>query len=139
MQRGITLIELVVITMILLTLAAMAVPKVGNWLTGSDLDIAAQELAADIRLLQQMTVNSGGTIPIMKFNKTAPYGYSTMLSPNGNKPSRTFPTSVKMGNTDDLSFSINGFPATPRTITITSDNNASRSVIIDSAGRVRIQ
>lgn len=140
MKRGFALIELLAVMLILLTVVLIAAPKIDDWLADADLDVAAQELAADIRLLQQMTVNSGGTIPIMKFNKTAPYGYYTTLSPDGNKPSRTFPSTVKLGLQADFSFGINGFPAAPRTITIVkADNSASRSVIIDSVGRVRIQ
>lgn len=140
MQRGFTLIELLAVILIFITVAAIAVPKIGDWLADADLDIAARELTADIRLLQQMTVNSGGTIPVMKFHQAAPYGYYTMLSPDGNKPARTFPSTVKMGRAADLSFSVNGFPTSPRTINIMkADNSAVRSVIIDAVGRVRIQ
>lgn len=141
-QHGFTAIELIFVITIIGIAVSMAVPRFGNWMASQDLDAAARELAADIRLLQQMTINAGDNpTPIMNFKISAPYGYYTSPSLDGTKPARDFPTTIRLSATPaTFTFSRNGTPTTPKTITLSrTDGGGSRAVIIDSVGRVRIQ
>ena len=143
-QRGYTLLELVVVIAVIGIIAAMALPKISDWQADQDLNAAARELAADIRLLQQLTVNSVGSgTPQMLF---LPSGYSTTVSPIS--INRTFPTTVVVESADQqpaLTFSAtDGSPTGGgRTIVLKRTNtntNISRKVIIQTmTGRVRIE
>lgn len=138
MQRGYSLIELTLVLMIVSLIAATAALKIGDWQAAQNLDAAARQLAADIRLLQQVTVNVNGSkgTPVMSLHAK---GYYTTLSPL--PINRTFPPSVNIVTADSVIFSVkDGTPTTVKTITLRrSDLKGSRQVIIDSVGRVRIQ
>ena len=142
MQRGFTLIELVVVIAIIAIVAALAIPQLGDWRAQQDLDAAAREMAADIRLLQQITINSGGVSPIMSFKTTAPYGYITSLNLTAIQPSRDFPATIILSSADPktLTFGLSGAPMTAKTITLTrTDGKGQKQIIIDRVGRVRIE
>jgi prepilin-type N-terminal cleavage/methylation domain-containing protein len=79
MQRGFMLIELVLVIAIIAIAAALVFPQIGDWIAAYDLNIAARQLAADLRLLQQLSINSDGVFPILHLRVTSPYGYYTDL------------------------------------------------------------
>ena len=142
-QNGFTLIEMMMVIVIIAIVAALAVPKLGDTMARRDIDNAARQLAADLRWMQQLTVNSGGgAIPQMIFVPVEPYQYYVIVSSYSVKTVK-LPTSVLVAN-PSVSFNINGLPVSPNilgtTITLYSTKVAglSKQVIIDSMGRIRI-
>lgn len=140
---GFMLIEMLLVITIIVIVAGLAIPKLGNTLARRDIDNSARQLAADLRWMQQLSVNSGdGDIPRMVFASAEPYQYSVTMSSNSVKLVK-LPNSVSVVN-PIVSFNINGLPVWPNgmgtTITLNSTKitGLSKQVIIDSMGRIRI-
>jgi len=140
MQRGFMLIELVLVIVIIAIAAALVFPHIGDWIAAYDLNIAARQLAADLRLLQQMTINSDGLhTPRLTFYTT---GYYTALSGNSVQPKRQFPSTVQIsGLPSPFTFSIDGPPTVGGTIVLRrTDGKGIKKIIIQvQTGRVRIE
>ena len=143
-QSGFTFIEMLVVLAILALVVALAVPKLGDSTARREIDSTARQLAADLRWMQQLTVNSGSeAIPRLVFASAEPYQYSVMVASHSVKSVR-LPASVAVVNAV-VSFNINGLPVLPHGMGTTIKLNSrkitglSRHVIIDSAGRIRIE
>lgn len=144
MQRGFTIIELVVVAALLGLVAALVVPALGRSVAVQELDGAARRLAADVRLAQVYSLNGGGLVYQLQFFTTPPYGYIiTHPGPAGPTVDKkvVFPAHVRLGATSNIWYNMNGFVNSGQSITLRSDAapGAMRQVIIEGAvGRVRI-
>jgi len=143
-EQGFTLIELIIVVAIIAIVTALAVPKMGDWLAEQDLNIAARELAADLRLVQQLSINCAGTTPEFYLINTSPYGYVTALNTKVIQPKRTFPRTVRVsGSATTISFTNNGIPKQGKDMTIALarvDGRGTKRIIIQAqTGRVRIE
>lgn len=147
MQRGFTLIEVIIVIAIIMIVAALAVPRIEATLAQRDLDNSARMLEADLRWLQQTCINTtpDTSAPIMKFQKTTmPNGYYITVGLTTTK-SVTLPSDVVLSGTPTtLTFSMNGTPITdstvlPTTLLITSTKTTSKKyIMVSTTGRIRI-
>ncbi|WP_371371398.1 Tfp pilus assembly protein FimT/FimU [Sporomusa aerivorans] len=143
-QDGFTLIEIVLLISILGVAAALAIPKLGTSIARYELDNTARQLMADLRWMQQLSINTGeGVIPRMTFSSSAPYSYSVTVSARSRKTVK-LPASVSVVNSY-ISFNTGGLPEEPErfgtTVTLhsTKISGLNRKIIIDSRGRVRME
>lgn len=149
-QKGFTVLELLIVISILALLAGLAVPRLSTATAERDLDIAARQLATDMRWMQQNALNltAGATNPFILSDSqpalvlytTAPYGYF-IKSGTVTLKEYFFPNNVKIsGYYSAIYFGINGYVnnALGTTVTLMSGNKT-KKVIVDAVGRIRIE
>lgn len=122
----------------------IALPKANESIERAELETTARLLASDLRLVQQMSVNSSGsgakTYSIV-FNNAEPFGYKIS---DGIKLVKkiTFPAHVVLnGSPSALSFSPEGAPTlstNSRTISLSSKGKIKYVIITGATGRVRV-
>ncbi|MDU4959772.1 MAG: prepilin-type N-terminal cleavage/methylation domain-containing protein [Sporomusaceae bacterium] len=142
MQRGFSLIEVILVLAVTAILAATAVLRTGDSLTLRELEDSAQQLAADIRWTQQETVNrtAGMPTPMITFYS---HGYSIEAGlGNRLKPFTRFPVSVQLAGTPQpLTFTLEGRPAAGATLMLQQSGKPSRFrfvIVLQTTGRVRV-
>ena len=143
MQRGVTLIELLICIAILSIFPSMAIPRLGQSIDKQELENVSRQLAADIRWLQQLSTNAGvdTTAYAMIFNNTTPYGYYITANTQSIKKV-TFPLSVSLSGVHSyILFSQTGTPKVgAQTISLHSKSLKQWKYVILTpvTGRVRI-
>ena len=144
MRGGFSLLELLIVTAMISMICAMGMLRLGDSLSGAELSAAALELAADLRWMQQASVNSpvgaGGPFYSLAFNQSTGAGYVVKAGLNVYKRG-VFPDSVRLANLPAaVSFSGSGSPANAQTIALKSLRTKKNRYVIIAAvtGRVRI-
>jgi prepilin-type N-terminal cleavage/methylation domain-containing protein len=143
MQRGVTLIELLICIAILSIFAGMAIPRLGQSVEKQELENSCRQLAADICWLQQISINAGvdSTSYAMFFYNTAPYGYYVTANTQRIK-NVTFPLTVNLpGSHSYILFSQTGAPKSgAQSISLYSKklNQWKYVILAPVTGRVRI-
>ena len=143
-RGGFSLLELLIVTAMISMICAMGLLRLGDSLSGAELSAAAFELAADLRWMQQASVNSpvgaGGPFYSLTFNQATGAGYVIKAGLNVCKRG-VFPDSVRLANKPAaVSFSGSGSPANAQTIALKSLRTQKNRYVIIAAvtGRVRI-
>ena len=143
-RGGFSLLELLVVTAMISMICAMGLLRLGDSLAAAELSAAALELAADLRWMQQASVNSpvgaGGPFYSLSFNQATGAGYVVKAGLNVYKRG-AFPDSVRLANLPQVvSFTGFGSPTHAQTIALKSlRTNRVRYVIIAAVtGRVRL-
>lgn len=142
MQRGFSIIEIVIVLSIAAILAAIAVLRTADSVSARELEDAAQQLAGDIRWTQQETVNrtAGMPTPVITFYAS---GYSIEAGlGNRLKPFTQFPASVQLvGTPYPLTFTLEGKPAIGITLSLQQKSRPFRFryiIVLQTTGRVRV-
>lgn len=143
-RGGFSLLELLVVTAMITMICGMGIMRWGSGLAGYELSAAALELAADLRWMQQVSVNSpasaGGPFYLLTFDNGTGTGYRISAGAISVKRAH-FPDSVRLVNgPTKVSFSPNGSPTAAQTITLKSLTLQKNRYVIVAAvtGRVRI-
>lgn len=141
-QRGVTFLELIICIGILGFIGSLSMLLLGSTLRHQQLDSASFQLVADLRWLQQLTMNGDATMSyVLLLNLKAPYGYLVTANRQVLKKN-VFPSSVQLlAEYPSISFSPSGAPQTGmQTISLQSDKQDLRNYVILApvTGRVRI-
>lgn len=137
-QRGLTLIEVIIVVAIMGILAGASYPIIGNT-SARDVDNIARELAADLEWMQQLSKNSLSTgLPAIEFTAETPFAYDIKVGTTTLKPRVAFPSTVIITqNPGNFNFKTNGTCSSSKTI-ILQGGNVSRKIMIEENGRIHI-
>lgn len=146
-QQGVSLIELCCVLTIFALLTGMAAGRVSDWLERYRVDMAAGQLALDLRWLQQISINtvSDEVMPVLYFHNVPPFGYQIVGKDSAVIKAYTFPQQVVLGNsTDQVIFGSQGTPKSGSTETIIVQSASKRAinkkVVIEAiTGRIRTE
>lgn len=139
--RGFILLELLIVIALAGMLATLAIVPVNRTLADNELTGAAGMLVADIRSLQQMSVNGGDNAYKLCFINDATPRYNLTA---GAQTLRKvyFPSSVKLkGQPKDIAFRLDGMPVSGEQTVEIQSKVTGKSLFIKLApvtGRVRI-
>lgn len=141
MQRGFTIIELLVVIAIIGIFAALAIPRLGNSVAIQELNGAAQQLVADLRNLQQRSINDAEAAGQYKITFDFNGGFYIVGSGINAIKTVTLPASVRLITPpSQVTYTINGTPSGGgKTITLRSSklNRDMYVYIAGATGRVR--
>jgi prepilin-type N-terminal cleavage/methylation domain-containing protein len=144
-QRGVTLIELIIVMVIIAIGAVLTTPNISGWLTNYRLRIATRDVASTLRLAQLKAISTNTSYQV--FFDTAHDSYilqylDTLGTPWGEGGKQTLPTGVKFNTTFPLNittFSPNSM-ATDGNITLNNTKGSRKTVrVLGLTGRIRIE
>jgi prepilin-type N-terminal cleavage/methylation domain-containing protein len=153
-RRGLSMIELVLVLLVIGLMAAVATPRFSDSLRVTQLESAAQQLAAHIDYLRAVAMNEGRTVDLICDNSDSTYQSDSVDFPEriGDRllvslPRDYDPTFSLRANFDSsttLSFDLEGVPhvgAIPLTrgrITLRSGNDRFRVTIASGTGTTTV-
>ena len=144
-QRGVTLIELIIVMVIIAIGAVLTTPNISGWLTNYRLRSATRDVASITRLAHLKAVSNNTSYQVV-FD-TAHDSYILQYQDTGGAwiaagISQTLPTGVKFNTTFPLNittFSPNS-TATDGNITLNNTKGSTKTVrILGLTGRIRIE
>lgn len=143
-HRGFSLVEVMIVVVIIGVITALALPDFNKLIGRYNLECAARELAANVRLLQENAMRYEN--PDYKMSFTAGSDYYLSNADTGTTVNRRIklPAGVELAYTNfsakrPLAFAANGNPTNFGTITLRDRASGDyRYVIIDLIGRVRV-
>ncbi len=144
-QRGVTLIELVIVMLIIAIGAVLTTPNIGGWLTNYRLRSATRDVASTLRLAQIKAVSSNTSYQVV-FD-TAHDSYILQYKDTGGVwvgegGTQTLPTGVKFNTTfpgNITIFSPNS-TATDGNVTLNNTKGATKTVrLLGLTGRIKIE
>lgn len=140
-DSGYTLIEVVMVIAVLSLLSTIILPDFKKTLSKYKLEVAARELAQNIRLAQQKTITEGVTYKIV-FDLHRMDNYQLLAGRRGKLiklPSGVLLDWTTYSDVDKtLSFNPSGAPNRGGTIAITSGKNTLYVIVSVATGRVRV-
>lgn len=143
-RGGFGLLELLVVTAMISMICGMGFLRLGDSLAEYELSATALELAADLRWLQQVSVNSpesaGGPFYLLVFDNGSGGGYRVSAAAKSVKR-EIFPASVRLANSPaSVSFNPSGNPSNAQVVALRSLRLRKNIYVIIAAvsGRVRI-
>lgn len=147
-NKGSSLIEIILVIAIIAIVFSVAM-STSIYLKQYNLDVAAYQLASDLRLVQQLSINTSivenelskdnvDQFPKLALKRSGICGYIISKGLTTMK-SISFSEDVKViGEYQMIYFNTNGYINKPITIRL-SNEKRNRYVIIDRVGRIRIQ
>lgn len=139
-----TIIEILIVLSVIAVVAALALPKLGGAANQRELEMVTQNMVSDIRLVQQLAINSGGLKECAMYSFTEKTGQQYYLIRDGSSEMKRvyLPKTVKWANVPKIiQFNVTGAPGGSSSQTIRMESSGSKPLFIKIApvtGRVRI-
>ena len=142
-QKGVTLMELIVVMVIIAIGAALTVPNIGGWLPNYRLRSAARDVASTLRFAQIKAVSSNTTYQVVFDTANDSYIIQYLDTGGGwvnDGETQTLPAGVKFNTTfgNVASFSSNSTVANSGDINLNNTKGATKKIRLLS-GRIRIE
>ncbi len=144
MQKGLSLIEVIIVAAMISFFAVGAVPRIFTTMANQELQTFTTNLMADIRCMQQMALNANGkNAPLYTLRFARGSKNSYYIIHDGHKAIKTvyLPNHVRMtGDPDFIMFSNKGAPRRGQKIEFYSSNSDKflYVYIAGATGRVRV-
>lgn len=140
-QSGFTLIEVLLSTVILASLATVSLPIYNTFAVRNDLDLATQQVANTLRRAQTyargMEEDSDWSVRIQTTDVRLYKGTNFNGRTQSFDEPATIPSSMTISGLTDVQFAkLTATPNTTGTITLTSANNEIRTITINAKGMV---
>ncbi len=156
-SRGFSYLEVLLVTSMVSILVVIAVPRISQLLVSWQMDYEAACLATDLRYLQELSREERRPLPgfelpgrsverpalFIEFDGTRD-GYYIHVPGQKTSCRHICPPGVLMGNGSvyvsmRITFEADGSILGPRTIYLYKDHQMERRIIIDQAGRIRVE
>ena len=145
-NSGFTLMELMTTIAIIAVLAAIAVPNMIGWRSGTKLQGAVENLRGDLQLAKLKAVQEGDVVTVTFFKDVDDvYGYNVVTSSGATIRDRRLPAGVSLdlGGTDfagdDFArFNNRGLPVETGKVVIVSSGGEVRNIELNRLGRINI-
>jgi len=148
-NRGVSLIELVLVVAILAVFAAIAAPRYGRASGRYRLDLAVGRVMADLRLAQSAARARSASCTVVFTVDTAQYQVTGLPAPDGQtgdytvrlsaEPYRAQLVSVSFGGVPQVVFNGWGIPSSEGTVTVGIGNEQKTIAVARNTGQVQIQ
>lgn len=145
---GFSMLELIVVTLVMSILAAIAIPKISQSISIRRLNAAAMRLAADLSYARSAAKNQGKSVQVQFTVADATYVMPTVRSPNGDSTYLVdlrvtpYPVGIQaadFGGDATVIFDLYGHADSDGTITINDAGNTKTLNLSQYSGKVTIQ
>ena len=140
-QKGFTLIELILVIAMITVIGGAVLPLSYKFLTRNDIELAAQKVVQSARRAEFLSAsgNLDATwgIHVQTTDVTLFKGTSYLARDTSRDEKLSFDNAVILIGTTDFIFSkLSGYPVSAGTVTLTSQDNVVKNVVINSRGMV---
>ena len=143
-QRGVTLMELLVVFVIIAIGAALMAPNIGGWLPNYRLRSATRDVASVMRVaqLKAVSTNTPFRISFDTLNDNYVVEYQTTAGWVQEGGTQTLPTGVKFNTTfaGNITTFFPNFTSTDGIVTLNNTKNSIKTVrLLGLTGRIRVE
>ena len=134
-EKGVTLIELVVVMAIVAILGLFMAPAIGEWVDNFRIKQAARDIASTLQLAKMQTISTRQTQSV---NFTLADG-TYRITPGGSDSQVSKGVTIVAGSATSISFNPNGTSTTSGTVTINNAKGKQYQVSVSTTGRIQMQ
>ena len=134
-EKGVTLIELVVVMAIVAILGLFMAPAIGEWVDNFRIKQAARDIASTLQLAKMQTISTRQTHSV---NFTLADG-TYRITPGGSDSQVSKGVTIVAGSATSISFNPNGTSTTSGTVTINNAKGKQYQVSVSTTGRIQMQ
>ena len=137
-QKGVTLIELVVVMAIVAIMALFMAPAIGEWVDNFRIKQAARDIASTLQLAKMHAVSTHQPHQVNFTPADGTYGIAP-LPPGGSNSQLPKGVTIVTGSATSISFNPDGTSSVNGTMTIKNTKDKQYQVSVSATGRIQMQ